>query len=116
MLKNFFLAAIIGLIICAGNLAEAEEIYIGSSPDTGRDCYVLTDTIYRTEEHRMTIYFVTMKTFDSFGDEIFIDYRFFDLDDDGEDVQFANSDGDKGIADDFNTPFEWKMFMTVKDY
>ena len=104
MLKKFFLAAIVGLIICAGVKAEAEEIY------------VLTDTIRRNYEHRMVIYSVKMRTLDSFDNEYFIDYKFFTLDDGIEDVQFTNSEGYRGIVDEYDTPIEWKIFMTIRDY
>ena len=116
MLKNFFLAAIVGLIIFAGGLAEAEEIYVGNSFATGHDCYLLTDTIRRDYEHNMVIYSATMRTLDSFDNELFIDYKFFALDDGIEDVRFMNSDGDRGTVDEYDTPIEWKMFMIVRDY
>ena len=116
MLKNFFLAAIVGLIIFVGGLAEAEEVYVGNSFSTGHDCYVLTDTIYRTDEHRMAIYSVTVKTVSNYGREDFIDYKFFALDGGDEDVQFTNSDGDKGIATEYDTPLEWAIYMLIRDY
>ncbi len=116
MLKNFFLAAIVGLIIFAGGLAEAEEIYVGNSFATGHDLYLLTDTISRDYEHKMVIYSATIKTLDSFDNEYFIDYKFFDLDDDGEDVRFTNSEGTRGLVDEYDTPIEWKMFRIVRDY
>ena len=114
MWRNFFAAVIVGLIICAGNVADAEEIYVGN--DNGCDCYVLTDTIYRTNEHRMVIISVTLKTVGNFGDEDFIDYKFFALDGGDEDVQFINSDGDRGIANEYDTPIEWAMYMIIRDY
>ena len=116
MLKKFFLAAVVGLIICAGVKVEAAEIFIGNSPATGRDCYVLTDTIYRTNEHRMVIISATLKTFDSFDNEQLIDYKFFALDGGDEDVQFTNSEGDRGIATEYDTPIEWAMYMLIRDY
>lgn len=116
MLKNFFLAAIVCLIICAGVKVEAAEIFVGNSPATGHNCYVLTDTIDRYNEHRMVIISATLKTVNRYGDEYFIDYKFFALDDGIEDVRFANSEGDRGIVDEYDTPIEWKMFMTIRDY
>lgn len=114
MLRNFFAAVIVGLIICASSVACAEEIYVGN--DNDRDCYVLTDTIYRTNEHRMVIISVTLKTVDNFGSEDFIDYKFFALDGGDEDVQFTNSNGDKGIANEYDTPLEWKIYTLIRDY
>ena len=116
MIKKFFLMAIVGVIICAGVKAEAREVFVGNSPATGHACYVLTDTIDRDEEDRMVIYSVTLKTVNSYGREDFIDYKFFSLDGDTEDVQFTNSEGYKGMVTEYDTPIEWAMFMIVRDY
>ena len=116
MLKKFFLAAVVGLIICAGVKVEAAEVYIGTAPVTEYECYVLTDTINHTYENRMIIYSATLKTVNRYGEKHFIDYKFYSLDGDTENVQFVNSDGFKGIADSYETPIEWAMFLFVKDY
>ncbi len=116
MLKKFFLAAVVGLIICAGVKVEAAEVYVGTSPATNNKCYVITDTINHTYEERMIIYSATLKTVNRYGEKHFIDYKFYSLDGDTENVQFVNSDGFKGIADSYETPIEWAMFLFVKDY
>ncbi|MBQ3336965.1 MAG: hypothetical protein IJG80_06125 [Selenomonadaceae bacterium] len=116
MLKKFFLAAVVGLIICAGVKVEAAEVYVGTSPATNNKCYVITDTINHTYEERMIIYSATLKTVNRYGENHFIDYKFYSLDGDTENVQFVNSDGSKGIADSYETPIEWAMFLFVKDY
>ena len=114
MLRNFFTAILVGLIICAGVKVEASEIFVGNDNDC--DCYVLTDTVYRTNEHRMVITSVTIKAVSNYGHEDFIDYKFFALDGGDEDVQFTNSDGDKGIATEYDTPLEWAIYMLIRDY
>ena len=116
MLKKFFLAAIFGLIICAGGKVEAEEIFVGNAPITDYKCYVLTDTIRRNYEDRMVITSATLKTVDRYGDEDFIDYKFFALDGGTKDVLFTNSNGDKGSANSFDAPIEWAMYMIIRDY
>ena len=116
MLKKFFLAAVVGLIICASVKVEAAEVYVGTSPVTDNKCYVITDTINHTYENRMIIYSATLKTVNRYGEKHFIDYKFYSLDGDTENVQFVNSDGFKGIADSYETPIEWAMFLFVKDY
>lgn len=117
MLKKFFLATlVVGLMICAGAKVEAAEVYVGTSPVTNNKCYVLTDTINHDYEERMIIYSATLKTVDRYGDKHFIDYKFYSLDGDTDNVQFVNSDGFKGIADSYETPIEWAMFLFVKDY
>ena len=116
MLKKFFLAAIVGLIICAGVKAEAAEIFVGTSPATGYDCYVLTNTIDRSYEDRMVVTSVRLRTINRYGDEHFIDYKFYALDGGNENVQFVNSDGFKGMADPYDTPIEWAMYTVTTDY
>ena len=116
MMKKFFLAAIFGLIIFSGVKAEAEEIFVGTAPLTDYKCYVLTDTISRDYDDRLIIFSVTLKTVDRFGDEDFVDYKFYSIDGDDENVQFTNSRGDKGIADSFDAPIEWEIFAVIKNY
>ena len=116
MLKKFFLATFVGLIICAAAEAEAKEIYVGTSPVTNYECYVLTDTIGRDYDDRLIIYSARLKTVDRYGDSYYIDYKFYSIDNDTEDVQFTNSEGFKGIVDSYDTPIEWAMFMVVRDY
>ena len=116
MLKKFFLAAIVGLILCAGVKAEAEEVYVGTAPVTGYKCYVLMNTVSRKYEDRMVITSATLKTVDRYDDEDFIDYTFFAIDGGTDDVQFTNSRGDSGIADSYDTPIEWNMYIVIKDY
>ncbi|MBE8949814.1 MAG: hypothetical protein SR3Q1_04350 [Quinella sp. 3Q1] len=115
-MRKIFVAAIVGLIICAGVKAEAAEIFVGRSPATGFDCYVLTNTIDRYNEERMVITSVTLKMIDSHGDDYYLDYKFFALDGGDDDVQFTNSDGYKGMVDEYNTPIEWAIYAVTKDY
>ena len=116
MLKNFLLASIVGVIICAGMKVEAAEIYVGMSPVTGYECYVMTDTISRTYEHRMVITSATLKMVDQYGDAEFLEYVFFALDGGTENVTFTNSQGFKGRATPQDTPIEWAMYTVIRDY
>ena len=116
MLKKFFMAAIVGLIICAGVKVEAADVYVGKSGTTGYECYVMTDTIWRTSEHRMLILSATLKMVDRYGDNHYLDYKFYALDGGNENVQFTNSDGFSGIATPEDTPIEWAMYTVIRDY
>ncbi len=115
-MKKFFLAALFGLIIFSGVKVEAEEIFIGNAPLTDYKCYVLTETVRRDYEERMVILSATMKTVDRFGDENFIDYKFYAIDEGTEDVVFTNSDGKKGSANSFDAPIEWEMYLIIRNY
>ena len=88
-MKKFLMAAIVGLIICAGMKVEAADIYVGMSPATGYECYVMTNTISRKNEARMVITSATLKMIDQYGGAHYLDYKFFDLDGDAVDVDLA---------------------------
>lgn len=115
-MKKLFFAAIVGLIICAGGKAEAAEIYAGMSPATGYECFVMTDTINRTHEHRMVITSATLKMVDQYGGAQFLEYVFFALDGGTENVTFTNSQGFKGRATPQDTPIEWAMYTIIREY
>ena len=116
MLKKFLMTLIIGLIICAGVKAEAADVYVGMSPATGYECYVMTNTISRKNENRMVIRYATLKMIDQYGTARYLDYTFFDLDDDCRDVEFTNSQGFGGKATPQDTPIEWAMYTTIREY
>ena len=116
MAKKFFLAAIVSLIICAGVKVEAAEIFVGNSPATGWDCYVLTNTVSHKSEHRMLISFATLKMVDSYGDTHYLDYTFYDLDGNFVDVEFSNSQDYRGRATPKDTPIEWAMYTVIREY
>lgn len=116
MLKKLLLAVMVSLIICAGVKVEAADIYVGMSPVTGYECYVITDSIRRKSEHRMVITSATLKMVDLYGGEQYLDYRFFDLDGDSIDVDFTNSQGFSGKATPQDTPIEWAMYTVIRDY
>ena len=116
MAKQIFLAAIVSLIICAGVKVEAAEIYVGNSPATGWDCYVLTDSVRHKNEHRMLITYATLKMVDENGNAQYLNYTFFDLDGDYVDVEFSNSQGYGGRATAQDTPIEWAMYTVIRDY
>ena len=115
MIKNVLLAAIVGLIICAGIKVEAADVYVGMSPATGYECYVMTDTIHYQNEHRMFISSATLKMVDQYGDIHYLEYTFFDLDNDAIDVEFTNSQGFSGRATARDTTIEWAMYTVIRE-
>lgn len=116
MFKKFFLAAVVSLIICAGIKVEAADIFVGRSPVTGYDCYVMTDSIRHRNEHRMFIIFATLKMVDGYGDTHFLNYTFYDLDGDYVDVEFTNSQDYRGFATAKDTPIEWAMYTVCREH
>ncbi|MBR2773513.1 MAG: hypothetical protein IKD73_00815 [Selenomonadaceae bacterium] len=116
MAKNLFMAVVVGLILCAGVKAEAAEIFVGTSPATGYNCFVLTNTISRENEHRMLISSAVLKMVDQYGAAHNLTYTFFDLDGDAIDVEFTNTQGFSGKATPQDTPIEWAMYTVINDY
>jgi len=111
MLKKFLISAVIAafLIIAALPKAYAKDIFIGISPATGWDCYVMTETIYRPRQTDLVcgrLKMVTQK-----GNIYYLDYEFG-----VPDGYFKNSDGFKGKADPVQTPIEYKMWQTIRFY
>lgn len=115
MVKKIFIATFVGLIICAGVKAEAADVYVGMSPVTGYECYVMTDTIHYTNENRMFISSATLKMVDQYGDIHYLEYTFFDLDNDAIDVEFTNSQGFSGRATAQDTMIEWAMYTVIRE-
>ncbi|MBQ4403102.1 MAG: hypothetical protein II857_01705 [Selenomonadaceae bacterium] len=115
-MRKIFVAVIVGLIICAGVKAEAADVYVGKSGTTGYECYVMTDTIDKYNEARMLILSATLKMVDSYGDNHYLDYKFFALDGGNYNVQFTNSDGFSGLVTPEDTPIEWAMYTFIRDY
>jgi len=114
-LKKLFLATLVSLIICAVVKVEAADVYVGMSPATGYECYVITDTIHYKNEHRMFISYATLKMVDQYGGIHYLDYTFFDLDNDAADVDFTNSQGYSGKATPQSTPIEWAMYTVMRE-
>ena len=114
-MKKLFLATLVSLIICAVVKVEAADVYVGMSPATGYECYVITDTIHYKNEHRMFISYATLKMVDQYGGIHYLDYTFFDLDNDAADVDFTNSQGYSGKATPQSTPIEWAMYTVMRE-
>ena len=113
MLKKMFAILIVGLAItCAGvTKVEASEVYVGTSPATGWDCYVLTQTISRSGGST----YVTLKMYTQNGNERYSDYRFW-YDSQRDVMRFSNDGGYSGIANRYETPIEWEMIQVIRNY
>ena len=115
-MKKFLMAAIVGLIICAGIKAEAADIYVGRSETTGYECYVMTETIDRSVEMRLVTICAALKMIDRYGDVHYLDYKFSILDRDVRTLEYENSAGYRGYVTPRDTPIEWAMYTVIKDY
>ena len=117
MLKKFFMAAIVGLIICAGVKVEAESVYVGKSDVTDCVCYIMTETIKVHKEGDVFVSTAKVKMYKGPGNGVmptYCDYTFRDYRGNGVDPHFENSQGYSGTADPYHTPVEWAMHLIIR--
>ena len=113
MLKNFLpilFAAIFFTCASFQNSAEAQDIWVGTSPATGWECYIMTETIRHLGDSDINLATLKMVAKDNSVRQM--EYRFwwdFRIDR----VRFENSQGFKGIADEYETPIEWRMWQVI---
>ncbi|MBR1397446.1 MAG: hypothetical protein IJ563_07935 [Selenomonadaceae bacterium] len=118
-MKHIIMAALLGLAIIVSQTAMspqayAQDVYVGTSNTTGRDCYLMTETIksYRKSAHGMN-YDATLKMVRrSDGNVQYLYYTFYEA----PHPYFWNSQGYEGVADQYKTPIEWNMFWAIQDY
>ena len=109
MIKKVLTSVILAAVLMFGALPEvsAEDIFIGVSPATGWDCYVMTETVFRPRQSESVLGRLKMVT--PSGRVHYLDYEFG-----VGDGYFKNSDGFKGKADPVKTPIEYKMWQTIR--
>ena len=116
MFKKFFAVTLlaIAIIFVSNNQASAKDVYVGTSNTTGRDCYLMTETIYSywkgTHAHCIDATLKMVRRSD--GNVQYLDYTFIDA----PPIHFRNSQGFEGTADQYKTPIEWNMFWAIMDY
>ena len=113
-MKKFFSAMILTVgIICAGVTAHAADYYVGTSPATGMDCYLMTHTISELRHYSDGGKFTARLKM--VGDTIrYLDYE-FDIGTSG--ITFTNSAGYFGTVTPHATPIEWNMAQYIaKNY
>jgi len=110
MFKKILSVVILSAIVFVGSQAQARDFYVGTSNTTGRDCYLMTETIkiYRRgpEYYDATLKMVRR----SDGNVQYLDYTFYPNGEGG--IIFENSQGYRGIVDS-RVPIEWEMFWTI---
>lgn len=114
MLKKFLAAAALsGMLIfnTAPNTAEAYDHYVGTSNATGWECYVMTETVGRSNDTT----FVTLKMVKQNGKVSYLDYRFW-YDSKSDVMRFSNDEGFSGIANKYETPIEWEMLQVIRQF
>ena len=112
MVKKILLTLILGVMVTCAGVAkvEASEVFVGVSPATGWECYVLTNTISRNSNG---VTYVTLKMYTE-STAKYLDYRFWY--DSKRDVMRFSNDDYSGIANRYETPIEWEMIQVIRDY
>lgn len=116
MLKKFFLilfAAVVMTFASFQNSVEARDIWVGTSPATGWECYIMTETIRHLGDSDVNLATLKMVAKDYSVRQM--EYRFwwdFGIDR----VCFSNSQGFNGIADEYETPIEWRMWQVIVNH
>ena len=83
---------------------SATDIFVGNSPFTGWDCYVMSETIKRSSQTNLIS--VRLKMITQTGEVKYLDYEF------GSDGTFKNNDfSSKADAD--KTPIEWNIWQVI---
>lgn len=113
-MKNivFLMTLIFGITISQFSMiskVEAVDVYVGTSDVTGRDCYVVTESIYWLNPY---VSDATLKMVNAYGDVQRLQYRFTVM---KRWVEFENSQGFSGIIND-EVPIEKAMWLFVVSY
>ncbi len=95
----------------APNTAEAYDHFVGTSNATGWECYVMTETVRRSNDTT----FVTLKMVKGNGSVSYLDYRFW-YDSKVDAMRFSNDEGYSGIANKYETPIEWEMIQVARKF
>ncbi|MBR1397206.1 MAG: hypothetical protein IJ563_06700 [Selenomonadaceae bacterium] len=119
-MKHIIMAALLGLAIIVSQIAmspqvHARDVYVGTSNTTGRDCYVMTETINSYIKGRRGITTdVRLKMVRRSDNNIkYLDYQFYE---DGNNYPyFRNSQGYEGFINEYETPIEWRMYQVIMD-
>lgn len=114
MLKKLLLMTFVGLLVVFSNMqnkSEARDVFVGISPATNWDCYIMTETIIRGNKN----YSATLKMVTGSGNIEYINYLFF-LANSRSAVTFENSQGYSGYVSHDDTPIEWAMWKVITDY
>ena len=110
MTRKIFAAMILMAMILVGGRAHAQDVYVGTSDTTGRDCYVMTETIYWTNPYECEATLKMVRPSD--GNVQLLRYNFMIMQ---HWTDFSNSQGFKGRVTKA-CPIEWAMWNYIMRY
>lgn len=91
--------------------AEAADVYVGTSDTTGRDCYLMTETVRKVRSFSDGgWYFARLKMVRSDSNVRYLDYE---LEISTSGMVFINSEGYAGQVTEYGTPIEYNMCQYI---
>ena len=114
MLKKVFVTAVFTALILLGSTAEkvsAQDVWVGTSPATGWQCYVMTETARAINDASVE---VTLKMVKKSGNVEYLHYVFWT--DYVNGTFFKNSQGFSGVVDQYKTPIEYNAMRVAFRY
>lgn len=95
----------------AASQAEAADFYVGTSDTTGRDCYLMTETIRKVRSFSDGgLYVARLKMVRSASNIQYLDYE---LEISTSGLSFINSEGYSGQITQYDTPIEYNMCQYI---
>lgn len=111
MTRKIFAAIFLLAMILVDGRAHAQDVYVGTSDTTGRDCYVMTETIYWMHPYECEATLKMVRPSD--GNVQHLHYHF--VSDIRSNARFENSQGFSGrVTRDY--PIEWAMWDYIVRY
>ena len=110
-MRKIFTAMILATMILISGNANAQDVYVGTSDVTGRDCYVMTETIFWAHPYECEATLKMVRPSD--GNVQRLHYHF--VSDIRSNARFENSQGFSGrVTRDY--PIESAMWKFICDY
>ena len=111
-MRKLLMTVLLGLSMVIGQIfsvsqVEAKDVYVGTSNTTGRDCYLITETIGFFEgDANCTIKMVRR----SDGNIKYLEYQFWKDKKDFTTIRFSTSQGFSGVVNKYSTPIEYNVY------
>ena len=117
MLKKIFVMVVFTALILFGSTAEkvsAQDVWVGTSPATGWQCYVMTETVRSINDFKFQ---VTLKMVTQSQNIQYLRYTFWaDWEAKNGQWLFSTSQGFSGVVNQYETPIEYNSMRVASQY
>lgn len=111
--KMMFILTLSFILLSNFSKADARDVWVGTSPATRWECYIMTETIRHLGDSDINL--ATLKMVTKSSDVRLLEYRFW-YDFRYNVVRFSNSQGFNGVANAYDTPIEWRMWQVMRNH